>query len=503
MSVDHGGSTEDHRAESPRDSGRHVFAHLYESYAASLFDYCDSLLLDTLAAVDAVQDSLVAADAQVGSAPEPDKLRLALYSAARQECLNRLHGGRTKLSSRAEATSLDELGAAVPDYEVAGSTGETVLILRAALDRLSERDREVLNLTFRHRLSEPDLATVIGVPARRARALLSEASLNFDRSAPVVAVLRAAVREGRATCPQLADMLKGRELATFPLTPQFASKLARHLESCAACALSRGDRVLRAEQISEIPLAIPPGRLRLRISRTALAVGAYRRTIASRPESQHQPRNDDQGNPPVPLRPRRGVPKAMLLSSVAIVALAVPAVILYRMTADSAHTPSAATVKMVASSPSPSPAAAPVLSPQLDSPATLGRHKRHRPPLPGVLTPGRLGELPTSLTGPGHVPTPLSSGSAGPGPGASSGSQPSSVPSASALGTSAPTKSALTTQVATLTPAQTSPAPTPSAATPSASDPTPSALAATPPALAATPSASAPTPSASAPTPSA
>ena len=196
--------------------------------------------------MDAVQDSLVAADAQVGSVPEPDGLRLSLYSAARQECLSQLHGGRTKLSGRAETTTLDELGAAVPDYEVAGPTGETVLILRAALDRLSDRDREVLNLTFRHRLSEADLAAVIGVSPRRARALLSEASTNFDHSAPVVAVLRAAVREGRARCSELADMLKGRDLATFPLTPQFASKLARHLESCAACALSRGDRATSA-----------------------------------------------------------------------------------------------------------------------------------------------------------------------------------------------------------------------------------------------------------------
>src|ERR1700728_293668 len=174
MSVDHGGSTEEQRAEAPRDSGRH---------------------LDMLAAVDAVQDSLVAADAQVGSAPGPEGLRLALYSAARQQCLSQLGGGRTQLSGRAETTTLDDLGAAIPDYEVAGPAGETVLILRAALDRLSERDREVLNLTFRHRLNEADLAAVIGVPPRRARAMLSEASLNFDHSAPVVAVLRAAVRE--------------------------------------------------------------------------------------------------------------------------------------------------------------------------------------------------------------------------------------------------------------------------------------------------------------------
>lgn len=462
MSVDHGGSTEEQRAEAPRDSGRHVFAHLYESYAASLFDYCDGLLLDTLAAVDAVQDGLVAADAQVGTTPGPEGLRLALYSAARQECLNQLGAGRAKLSGRAETTTLDDLGAAVPDYEVAGPTGETVLILRAALDRLSERDREVLNLTFRHRLSEADLAAVIGVPPRRARAMLSEASLNFDHSAPVVAVLRAAVREGRARCEELAGMLKGRDLATFPLTPQFASKLARHLESCAACALSRGDRAFSAEQISEIPLAIPPGRLRLRISRTALAVGSYRRSVASRADKPDKPRKGDQGSPPVPLRPRRGLPKVMVLSSVTLAALAVPTAILYRMTADSTHTPPAAAVKTIAASPSPTPATTTAISPQVDGPATLQRHKHHRarPPLPGVLTPGHLGELPDPLTGLGHAPKPLSSGPAAPGPGGSPTPRPSSHPTTPAPTTQAPTPTPAPT---TPTPSASAPTPTPSA----------------------------------------
>jgi len=470
MSVDHGGSTEEQRAEAPRDSGRHVFAHLYESYAASLFDYCDGLLLDTLAAVDAVQDSLVAADAQVGSAPGPEGLRLALYSAARRECLNQRGGGRARLSGRAETTTLDDLGAAIPDYEVAGPTGETVLILRAALDRLSERDREVLNLTFRHRLNEADLAAVIGVPPRRARALVSEASLNFDHSAPVVAVLRGAVREGRAECGELADMLKGRDLATFPLTPQFASRLARHLESCAACALSRGDRAFSAEQISEIPLAIPPGRLRLRISRTALAVGSYRRTVASRPDKQDRPGQGDQGNPPVPLRPRRGVPKALVLSSVTLAALAVPTVILYRITADSTHAPQAAAVKTVAASPNPTPAATAAISPDLDGPASLRRNKRHRvkPPLPGLLTPSHLGELPAPLTRPGHAPKPLSSGPPAPGPGGSPAPHPSSRPATSSPATSAPA------QTPTPAPTTQAPAPTP---TPTDAGPSPTSSA--------------------------
>jgi DNA-directed RNA polymerase specialized sigma24 family protein len=291
MSVEHGGGPMgDQRGDDfLRDTGRHVrdndlhaFAHLYESYAASLFDYCDGLLLDTIAAADAVQDSLVAVDAEISGVPEPDRLRLSLYSAARWECLSKLTGGRGKLSSRPRTATLDDLGAAVPEFEAAGTGGETVLVLTAALEWLADRDREVLSLTFRHRFGDGDLAAVLGISSRQANALLSEARTRFERSAPVVGVLRAAIRDGGPRCRVLAGIVASPDLASLPLTPQLGRQLARHLATCPDCALSRGDRAFTAEQISEIPLAIPPGRLRLRITRTALALGSYRRTVAAR-----------------------------------------------------------------------------------------------------------------------------------------------------------------------------------------------------------------------------
>ena len=312
MSVEQGGGpADDQRADDfLRDTGRHVrdtdlhaFAHLYESYAASLFDYCDTLLQDTIAAADAVQDSLVAVDANTGSVPEPDRLRLSLYSAARWECLDKLTGGRDKLSSRPKTVTLDDLGAAVPEFEAAGIGGETVLVLTAALEWMADRDREVLSLKFRHRFGDADLATVLEISPRKAHALLAEARTSFEQSAPVVGVLRAAVRDGRPGCRVLAGMVAGPDLVSLPLTPQLGKKLSRHLAACPDCALSRADRAFTAEQISEIPLAIPPGRLRLRITRTALALGSYRRTVASRPDRPGQP---GRGGPAGPLRRARG-----------------------------------------------------------------------------------------------------------------------------------------------------------------------------------------------------
>jgi RNA polymerase sigma factor (sigma-70 family) len=312
MSVEHGGgSAADQRADDyRRDVGRHVrdtdlhaFAHLYESYAASLFDYCDELLQDTVAAADAVQDSLVAVDAHIGSAPEPDRLRLSLYSAARWQCLSQLTGGRPKLSGRAKTTTLDDIGVAVPEFEAAGTGGETVLVLRGALDWLADRDREVLSLTLRHRFGDADLAALLGTSSRRAQALLSEARTRFEQSASVVGVLRTALRNGRPGCSVLAGMVASRDLASLPLTPQLGKRLVRHLETCPDCALGRGDRAFTADQISEIPLAIPPGRLRLRITRTALALGSHRRP-AGRPGRPGGPGRPGQGGPPAPERSR-------------------------------------------------------------------------------------------------------------------------------------------------------------------------------------------------------
>jgi RNA polymerase sigma factor (sigma-70 family) len=431
MSVEHGGgSTEEQRTvDASRDTGRHVFAHLYESYAASLFDYCDGLLRDTVAAADAVQDSLVEADAQIGGMPGPDQLRLSLYSAARGQCLAKLTGSRGRLSSLAETATLDELelGSAVSPFEARGGS-ERQLVLAAALDRLADRDREVLNLAYRHRFDEDGLAGVLGVPPRRAHAVLSEAGARFAESATVVAVLRAAVREGRPGCRGLASILGQNELASLSLTPQLAKRLTRHIESCPDCLRSRGDQDLGPERISEIPLAIPPGRLRLRITRTALALGSYRKPSASSDSSAHGgsghggsghggsghggsgpggsgPDQSGPGGPPVPLRPRRGVPRSMVLSSVAVLALVIPGALLYRLAATSSTSstpppaPHHTAVKVATGFQTPAAtASSSTLSPSAGSSAGPRRHRRHHivPPLPGASKP-ELGELPSPL----------------------------------------------------------------------------------------------------------
>lgn len=102
-----GGSAKDHSlAEALRVAGPHAVEYLYETFATSLFDYCASVLDDPLAACDTVQDGLVAVDA--------------------------------------------------PD-------GELMPVVIAALSALPGREREALNLAFRHAITGADLARVLGL----------------------------------------------------------------------------------------------------------------------------------------------------------------------------------------------------------------------------------------------------------------------------------------------------------------------------------------------------
>src|SRR5258708_11937089 len=142
MSVNFGGGSagDDQMAEALRDDGLHVLAHLYESYAARLFDYCVALLGDEVAAVIAVQDSLVAVDAQISKLPDPDRLRVSLYSVARRQCLGKLPRRRVKPAGSSATTTLDKFAAqqaATPDAGAPPPQGATPPALPPPLPALA------------------------------------------------------------------------------------------------------------------------------------------------------------------------------------------------------------------------------------------------------------------------------------------------------------------------------------------------------------------------------
>ena len=131
---------------------RTAFAQIYDRYADRLHDFCVRMLHDHHGAADCVQEVFCVAATRLPQLREPDKLRPWLYAIARSEALARLR-------ERRRETPFDEL----PDIESHDATpdnraarAELADLIAKVAGGLSDRDRVVFDLAFRHGLSGPE-----------------------------------------------------------------------------------------------------------------------------------------------------------------------------------------------------------------------------------------------------------------------------------------------------------------------------------------------------------
>jgi RNA polymerase sigma factor (sigma-70 family) len=160
---------------------------MFEAHAAHVFDYCRSLLADRLDAADAAEATLVTAYSLLDRLQDVGRQRAWLFALARRECVG-AHPVRTRLPNSArdpdaviragEANAEDEPETEELRLEIIEGHGQAGATLRA----LPAREREVLDLVYRHYLSSADVGAVLGVPAERASALLAGAVTSFDHA---------------------------------------------------------------------------------------------------------------------------------------------------------------------------------------------------------------------------------------------------------------------------------------------------------------------------------
>jgi DNA-directed RNA polymerase specialized sigma24 family protein len=469
MSVEFGvGSAENwSMSERPTAVGagdRLVFANVYDTYAAHLFDYCKGILRDPAAAANAVQDTLIAADNLVGKLRDHEQLPVWLYCLARLQCMS-------ERGQRSETTAADDSGAdydfgeeyfdgpgtADAEPEIAddgadGPDGETLLVVRAAFDGLTGRDREVLSLAFRHGVDNAGIGVTLGVSTGRARALVSGASTRFEKSAAVVAMLS----RGWASCPVLEGMVGSWNPASSRLTPHLLDRLIRHIGSCGNCSQRRGYTVFRPDLLGAVPLAIPPAELRFRITSTAAdpAAESYRRKVV------HRIGNLYEDGFPMQAVQRHSLPVVLAASLAVLVVLIAGGALLYKLTFAAPAALSAATG--AAAGPSSTSAASSAPS---SGHARKSRAPRHvLAPLPALFgpSPAPAGVPPVPLPHPSkHSPSPRPTHSRSP--------SPSPSPSRH---TATPTPTPTPTPT-TPTPTPTTPTPTPTTPTPTPTTPTP------------------------------
>jgi RNA polymerase sigma factor (sigma-70 family) len=275
-----------------------AIAMAYDRYAEALYGYSHWVLHDSAAATGALKDAFVIAVAMLSNLSEPSKLRPWLFALARNECRRRIRPASAVPYGEADAG--DELSDATvqfpvislladpimpfrvigqPTYgpgRVNGDQGQAELrsLLHSILVALKPREREVIELSFRHDLNDNDLAIVLGVSQSRAHDLATRARGRLEEA---LGALHIALT-GREACPVLGELLTDWD---GQLTEQTRDLVVRHMGECQTCA-HRGWRAMRpAAFFRLLPLAPLPQELREQVlslcTSTAEDAVAYRR----------------------------------------------------------------------------------------------------------------------------------------------------------------------------------------------------------------------------------
>ncbi|MFS2291767.1 MAG: hypothetical protein FWJ90_03555 [Actinomadura sp.] len=225
-----------------------ALTEVYDAYAPRLYDYCHGLLRDRVEAAGALRNVIIAAREHVGRLTEPERLRGWLYAIARKECMRRRDSPNRHTGQ--EAPEADD-----------GLSGERLalreerrMLAHSALAALNGRQREAIDLLVRHGLDEVDMAGIFGIPLEETFALVEKAG--EDLAAALNAALIA--QNHRHACETVASLAE-----SWPLIPQAAASLVRHVPGCPVCGQLRTPQVSPARLLSVLPVAALPAELRL------------------------------------------------------------------------------------------------------------------------------------------------------------------------------------------------------------------------------------------------
>ncbi|MEO3781854.1 sigma-70 family RNA polymerase sigma factor [Actinocorallia sp. B10E7] len=148
---------------------RHTDAltRVYDRYGPQLFDYCHALLRDEPYASRVLHDTLLAAQAHAERLRDVRHLRGWLYALARRECQRILSGPDRPAQRRPAPEAPDQF----QSMEERRRYHEARILAHDALRALTGRQREAVDLTIRHGLSDTELAGVLGLSLEEAAAL--------------------------------------------------------------------------------------------------------------------------------------------------------------------------------------------------------------------------------------------------------------------------------------------------------------------------------------------
>jgi RNA polymerase sigma factor (sigma-70 family) len=228
---------------------RGAFAGIYDRYADRLHDFCIGMLRDRDAAADCVQDTFVKAAQSLPQLREPDRLKSWLYTIARRRAVDLINARRREQPT----DDVPEMPSTEPDFAVMAARNELADLIGTACGGLTDRDRTVLELAYRHGLEGQELADALDVSHANAKKLVQRLRDTIERSLGAVLVSRR-WRDNVYRCPDLAAILDGWD---GQFTVLMRKRIARHIESCPACDEERRRLVSPAALLGAAPAFIP------------------------------------------------------------------------------------------------------------------------------------------------------------------------------------------------------------------------------------------------------
>jgi RNA polymerase sigma factor (sigma-70 family) len=213
-----------------------AFEALYDRHHRPILGFCRHMLGTREEAEDAVQHTFLAAFRDIAGSTKPIDLRPWLFAIARNRCLSLLRARREQVALELAQPTSDSVGATV-------ERREDVRELLGDIALLPEDQRAALLLAELGALDHAGIASVLGCPRERVKALVFQARSSL-----------AASREARATpCEQIRVELATASGATLRRGP-----LRRHLRACEGCRVFK-DEVAAQRKLLALALPVVPG----------------------------------------------------------------------------------------------------------------------------------------------------------------------------------------------------------------------------------------------------
>lgn len=226
-----------------RAGDRLAAGQVYDVYGTRLYAYCHELLADPKLSADALRDAFVVAVHRIRELAEPDEFGAWLYALSRAEC------ARIGISDDA------------PSDAASAARGDRLARLALDVYSMMEPDeRELLDLAFRHRLVDADLALVLGRDESSIAVEVTRAQADLETALLVVL----AARTGDPRCEEAADFGRKFDEIDGKGIPAWLQGATKHVEKCQTCGDAvRNRRPLRL--FEELPHAFMPPGVRSRV----------------------------------------------------------------------------------------------------------------------------------------------------------------------------------------------------------------------------------------------